>query len=97
MNQRKPLPPYEVSRIGVTAAESRPDHDHVKYVETLDPDGGRTRWSIEQIIAAIRSGERFATIVKPGRESYVTIDPCPKCRLMTIQVDRGLVPTSRTV
>ena len=95
MNRAKPLPPYEVSRIGLAPAESRPDHDHVKYVETQDPDGGRTRWSMEQIIAAIRSGERFATIVKP--ESYVTIDPCPKCRLMTIQVERGLVPTSRTV
>ena len=93
----KPAPPYVVSRIGVAPAESQPDHDHVKYVETQDPDGGATRWSVEQLSAAIRSGERFATIVKTGRESYVTIDPCPKCRLMTLHVDRGLVPTTRTV
>jgi hypothetical protein len=95
----KQVPPYEVSRIGVAPAENQPDHDHVKYVETQDPDGGLTRWSMDQISAAIRSGERFATIVKTGRgrESYVTIDPCPTCRLMTLQVDRKLVTISRTV
>jgi hypothetical protein len=99
MHREKPLPPYEVTRIGLAAAETRPDHDHVKFVETQDPDGGSTRWSVEQISAAIRSGERFATIVKTGsgRESYVTIDPCPNCDLMTVQVDRGLVTISRTV
>lgn len=93
----KPVPPYVVSRIHVAPAENQPDHDHVKFVETQDPDGGLTRWSLEQISAAIRAGERFATIVKTGRESYATIDPCPTCGLMTLRVERGLVPTSRTV
>ena len=93
----KQVPPYEVSRIRVAPAENQPDHDHVKIVETQDPDGGLTRWSTEQIAAAIRAGERFATIVKAGRESYVTIDPCPTCGHMSLQVDRSLVATSRTI
>jgi hypothetical protein len=96
MTRTKPVPPYEVIRVGVVPAAVQPDHDHVNYVVTADPDGGETRWPIDEVISAIRAGETFATVVKTGRGSFVTIDTCPTCRLMTLVVDRSLVRTVRT-
>jgi hypothetical protein len=47
-------------------------HIHVLAVETRDPDGGQTRWTTRQVIAALRDGERFVVSEDDqGRETLL--------------------------
>jgi hypothetical protein len=80
------LPPYEVACVELDARH-RPSHPHVTFIETRDPDGGRTRWSHEQVLAAMRQGERF--VMADGSDGTpALIEPglCPHCPLFTLLV-----------
>jgi hypothetical protein len=64
------------------------DHQHVIGVETSDPDGRVTRWSLVEAIAAYRDGARF--IVGSGEEEQTAeLGPsvCPRCRMATLAVE----------
>ena len=63
-------------------------HEHVSAIETWDPDRGRTRWTLVQVIAAVREGETFHAGSASGGQAGV-IDPavCPRCRFATLVVD----------
>lgn len=83
------LPPYEVVCVELDAGPEGRGHQHVRFIETRDPDGGRTRWSREQALAAIRAGERFV-IPEDGNRGSTLIEPglCPRCPFFTLLVHR---------
>lgn len=60
-------------------------HEHVSYVDTLDPDGGQTRWTATEMINAVRAGERFVVTIG-GAATGATLEPaiCPVCPLVTL-------------
>lgn len=60
-------------------------HEHVAYVDTLDPDGGQTRWRAVDLINAIRAGETFVVMIG-GAVTGATLEPsiCPVCPLITL-------------
>jgi hypothetical protein len=91
MNQRssptaEELPPYQVTCVEVDQRLG-PNHPHVTFIETRDPDGGRTRWSHEQVLAATRQGERFV-LAEGGDGTPAVIEPglCPHCPRFTLLV-----------
>ena len=63
-------------------------HDHVAAIETRDPDGGSTRWTAIDVIAAIRDGERFV-VGYDGRGQEALLEPgvCPACSRVTLIVE----------
>jgi hypothetical protein len=63
-------------------------HRHVTSVETRDPDGGSTRWTCVQVIAAIEDGERFV-VAEDGHGALTLLEPagCPACDVMTLVTD----------
>lgn len=82
------LPPYEVVCLHTDTESETDGHDHVTAIETSDPDGGRTRWTLVQVIAAFRDGEAFHA----GRGSQgqtVVLEPavCPRCPIATLVVN----------
>jgi hypothetical protein len=90
MNDEAPLepgriPPYSVRCVSVDAASEADGHFHVVGIETLDPDGGETHWSLVQVIAAYRDGGRFTAGTGQGGGT-VELAPsvCPRCRLATL-------------
>jgi hypothetical protein len=74
-------PPYVVVSIG-RDPEAGEDHDHVQAVETRDPDGGETHWGSQEVIAAIRDGERFVVDGDAGAELQPAA--CPACGRTTL-------------
>jgi hypothetical protein len=82
------LPPYEVVCLETDSAAGADGHDHVTAVETWDPDGGRTRWTLVQVIAAVREGEAFRAGTGSDGQA-VALEPavCPRCPLATLVVD----------
>lgn len=81
-------PPYLVLAI------SRDDsagggHDHVMAVDTRDPDGGETRWGIQELIAAIRDGERFAVESEGASGGHLQPSSCPACSRTTLVAVAG--------
>ena len=63
-------------------------HLHVTAVETTDPDGGATCWSLVQFIEAVRGGEHF--VLREGTSGEpVELAPtvCPRCRLATLSLE----------
>jgi hypothetical protein len=103
------VPPYAVRCVHTDLGPMAEGHLHVTAVETADPDGGLTHWSLVQVIEAVRAGERFA--LREGTSSDpVDLSPtvCPRCRVATLAVepsgswlrlpicpDDGLAPESR--
>lgn len=81
------IPPYEVRRVETDPAAAAAGHHHVSGVETVDPDGGQTQWTLVQVIAAVRDGERFIMGGGQGGQA-VDLEPsvCPRCRLVTLSV-----------
>lgn len=69
-----------------TAAEAD-GHDHVTGIETWDPDGGRTRWTLVQVIAAVRDGEAFQLGTGDDAKAML-LEPavCPRCAVATLVV-----------
>jgi len=93
MNARSPVgvdgvPPYEVACLEMDARLQAGGHHHVTFIETRDPDGGRSRWSCVQVIAAIRDGERFV-VAEDGQGQVTLLEPglCPRCPFVTLLVD----------
>jgi hypothetical protein len=82
------VPPYEVACIQLDARREATGHHHVTFVETADPDGGRTRWSCVDVIAAIRAGERFVVAEDiRGRVNLLEPGLCTQCPFVTLVVD----------
>ena len=93
MSQRTPrgigeLPAYRVVCVDTDLAAKADGHDHVTAIETWDPDGGRTRWTLVQVIAAVRDGEQFHA-GKGGDGQAAVLEPavCPRCPVATLLVD----------
>lgn len=82
------LPAYRVVCVETDLAATANGHDHVTAIETWDPDGGRTRWTLVQVIAAVRDGEQFHA-GKGGDGQAAVLEPavCPRCPLATLLVD----------
>ena len=82
------LPAYEVVCLHTDAAAEAEGHDHVTAIETSDPDGGRTRWTLVQVIAAVRDGEAFHA-GRGGLGQAGVLEPavCPRCPIATLVVD----------
>ena len=82
------MPPYEVACLELDTRLEFGGHQHVTFIETRDPDGGRTRWSCVQVIAAIRDGERFVA-ADDGRGELTLLEPglCPQCPFATLVAD----------
>jgi hypothetical protein len=84
-----PMPPHEVACVELDARLELSSHRHVTFVQTRDPDGGLTRWSRMQVIAAIRNGERFA-VAGESHGHLALLEPglCPSCPFFTLRVNR---------
>ena len=82
------LPAYRVVCVDTDLAARADGHDHVTAIGTWDPDGGRTRWTLVQVIAAVRDGEQFHA-GKGGDGQDAVLEPavCPRCPLATLVVD----------
>ena len=82
-------PPYVVTCLD-RDAEATEGHSHVVAIETHDPDGGQTRWTSAQVVAAIESGERFV-VGEDGDGSEGLLQPtsCPSCGAATLSADAG--------
>ena len=82
------LPPYEVACIELDTRLDAVSHPHVTFIQTRDPDGGRTRWSRDQALAAMRHGERFV-VATGGNGPPALMEPglCPRCPFFTLLVD----------
>jgi hypothetical protein len=82
------VPPYEVGCLDIDRALEADGHRHVTFVETKDPDGGSTRWSCAQAVAAIEDGEMFV-VAEDGRGMLTLLEParCPACSTATLVTD----------
>jgi hypothetical protein len=80
-------PPYLVTCMETDAAAGG-GHNHVVAIETQDPDGGQTRWSTVQVIAALREGERFVVGDEQARASLERA-VCPDCGTVSLKVPPG--------
>lgn len=82
------VPPYEVGCVDADRELAASGHRHVAFVETRDPDGGSTRWSSVQVIAAIEDGERFV-VAEDGQGTPTLLQPgrCPACTVATLVTD----------
>ena len=81
-------PPYVVTCLEVDRAAGE-GHEHVAAIETRDPDGGQTRWTTIQVIAAVREGERF--LVGESGDARASLEPaaCVGCDTATLKVPPG--------
>lgn len=81
------LPPYSIRCAEMDPVAEANGHRHVVEVRTDDPDGGETRWTLVEVIAAIRDGERFM-LGGDARGQAVAIEPtvCPRCHVTTLAV-----------
>lgn len=84
---RDSLPWYVVLSIEKDRGLEASGHSHVLGLATRDPDGGETHWTLVQVIAAIRDGERFVVGDIPNDPS-AAIEPtiCPRCPKATLVV-----------
>lgn len=81
------IPPYEVRRVETDPAATAAEHHHVSGVDTVDPDGGETHWTLVQVVAAVRDGERFVMgRAQGGQAADLEPSVCPRCRLVTLSV-----------
>lgn len=82
------VPPYALRCVQADPAALADGHLHVTSIETSDPDGGTTRWSLVQVIEAVRDGERF--ILREGDDGQAAeLGPtvCPRCSVATLALD----------
>lgn len=85
--RRDAVPWYVVLSIENDHAVEPSGHSHVIGLATRDPDGGETRWTLVQVIAAIRDGERFVVGEDPDDQA-AAIEPtvCSRCPMATLVV-----------
>jgi hypothetical protein len=72
-------------------------HVHVTRVGTAEPDGGRRRWSLVDLVSAWRSGETFWIAGNDSGNAAMRPSVCPQCRLVSLETEpadalRGLPP-----
>jgi hypothetical protein len=81
-------PPYEVICVELEVIGQREGHEHIAAVKTRDPDGGETRWTADQVIAAVGDGLQFLVAEDEGAGEIV-LEPavCPQCSANTLVVD----------
>ena len=63
-------------------------HLHVTAIQTVEPGGGMTRWSLVQVIEAVREGERF--VLREATDPQgAALEPtvCPRCRMATLALE----------
>ena len=87
------LPPYSVRCLDLDPVGQADGHRHVTAIETWDPDGGQTRWTLVQAIEAVRDGERFVT--EGGADGQlVELAPtvCPQCAVATLSATSEVQP-----
>jgi hypothetical protein len=79
------VPPYVVRRVETDPVAAAAGHHHVSGVDTVDPDGGETHWTLVQVVAAFREGERFVMGGGQGGQAE-DLEPsvCPRCRLVSL-------------
>jgi hypothetical protein len=82
------VPWYVVLSVEKDQALEATGHSHVVGLSTRDPDGGETRWTLVQVIAAIRDGERFV-VGRDTDERAAVMEPaiCPQCPMSTLVVE----------
>jgi len=82
------LPPYSVRCIDLDPVAEADGHHHVTAIETWDPDGGEARWSLVQVIEAVRDGEQFMVTEGDGGQA-VELAPsvCPRCSMATLSLE----------
>ena len=86
------VPAYLVTSLKLDPS-ARAGHDHVIEIETGDPDGVTTRWSVIEVIDAVRSGERFVVEGDgSGPDSVLEPAVCPVCRRVTLAVTEAAAP-----
>jgi hypothetical protein len=85
--RRDVVPWYVVLSVEKDHAVEPSGHSHVIGLATRDPDGGETHWTLVQVIAAIRDGERFVVGEDPDDQA-AAIEPtvCPRCPMATLVV-----------
>jgi hypothetical protein len=82
-----PDPTHQVLCIGWDRGRAADDHEHVRFVDTRDPDGSETRWNWIDVVSAIRDGAEFVVAADPGvRRAVLEPTLCPKCSLATLDV-----------
>ena len=81
------VPPYTVHCVRADPGPMSEGHLHVTAVETSDPDGGTTRWSLVQVIEAVREGERFMLREGAGEPAELTPTVCARCSVATLGVE----------
>ena len=81
------MPPYVVACIDADPWLAIDGHHHVTAVETRDPDGGQTRWTLVQVILAIRDGAAFSVV--DGERAVAHLEPtvCTRCPMATLTID----------
>lgn len=79
------VPPYTVRCLDLDPVARADGHHHVTAIETGDPDGGRTRWTLVQVIEAVRDGEQFVIEADADRQ-VIDLAPsvCPRCHMATL-------------
>ena len=77
-------PPYVVVSVG-RDPDAGEGHDHVVAIDTRDPDGGETQWRSQEVILAIRDGERF--VVDGDGGAQLQPGACPACGRTTLTSD----------
>jgi hypothetical protein len=79
---------HEVVCLQTDPAAEADGHEHVSAIETWGPDGGWTRWTLVQVIAAVREGETFhAGKGSDGQAGVLEPAVCPRCPFATLVVD----------
>lgn len=91
------VPPYSVDCVEVDASAEALGHHHVTAIGTTDPDGGQTRWTLVDVIAAVRDGERFIVAGDGGQAAELGPTVCPRCHMSTLTIEGrdGLEPLRR--
>lgn len=80
------------------AAPRGPQHTHVAAVGTAtQPDGPTRRWTMVELVNAMRLGERFYTGSRSsGRRAAIEPQVCPECGVVTVRSAPG-IEADRTV
>ena len=81
------VPPYAVRCVHADPRSMAEGHLHVTALETSDPDGGSTRWSLVQVIEAVREGERFMLREGGGEPAELSPTICARCSVATLGVE----------
>lgn len=76
---------HRVERLETEPAAGSDDHRHVVALETVDAAGRTFRWTLVQVIAAMRDGERFVLGGSTaGQAAALEPTVCPHCSRATL-------------